>query len=147
MARTVVIGLGSPHGDDRAGWALVDLLGPHPGPDAEAAAVSEPCRLLDHLDNCDHLILVDAARGGQAPGTVRRLTCPGDDLLTSLGRSSHGLGLGAILALGEALNRLPPRVTIFGLEAGDCAPDGDLSAAAAVALPVLRDAVLAELGP
>ena len=65
MGRGVrVVGVGSPHGDDRVGWRLVEDLAESAGPGVEAVAVAQPLGLLDHLDGCSALIVVDACRAG-----------------------------------------------------------------------------------
>ena len=59
-----VVGVGSPHGDDRVGWRLVEDLAESAGAGVEAVAVTQPLGLLDHLDGCSVLIVVDACRAG-----------------------------------------------------------------------------------
>ena len=119
---TRVVGVGSPHGDDRIGWDLIEALtaaGPPAG--VEAVCLRTPLDLLEHLDGCETLVVVDACRGGGSPGTIVEVD---RDLLATegaAGSSSHGLGLREALALAEALGRLPPRVIVFGVEMGPAA--------------------------
>src|SRR5208282_6898835 len=54
-----VVGVGSPHGDDRVGWRLVEDLAESAGPGVEAVVVAQPLGLLDYLDGCSALIVVD----------------------------------------------------------------------------------------
>jgi hydrogenase maturation protease len=141
MARVTVVGLGSPHGDDQAAWRLVDLL----DGTAETIVLGAPSRLLDHLDGCDKLILVDACRSGHAPGTIHRLSFPEDALGPCTGPSSHGLGVTAVLDLAEALGRLPPSVVLYAVEVQSCEPNQGLSPAVSQALPELCRRVRQEL--
>ena len=144
MSADRVLGVGSPHGDDAAGWHVVEMLRRRPGLSAHLAAV-EPPQLLDQLNGCRRLILVDACRGNQPPGTVVRLQWP-DALLRSQGRrSSHGLTVGDALALAETLGWLPPQVIVWSLEISRCEPGQDLTPEVRRALPELERRVLQEL--
>jgi hydrogenase maturation protease len=139
-----VLGLGSPHGDDQAGWKLVAFLNERL-PAVAAVALSEPLGLLDHLEGCAHLVLVDACQSGATPGTVLRLTWPDPRLDAPGGTSTHGLGVGSALALARTLRRLPPRVVLISVEVESCEPGADLSPAVRAALPELFRQVLAEV--
>jgi hydrogenase maturation protease len=140
MAVVKVVGLGSPHGDDRAAWRVVEMLQA-----PEAVALGEPSRLLEHLDGCAKLVLVDACRSGRPPGTILRLSLPHAALGTFPGRSSHGLSVGAVLALAEQLGRLPPALVLYAIEAQSCEPNQELSPAVSAALAELCRRVRQEL--
>ena len=86
---------------------MVEMLRRRPGVSAQLATV-EPSQLLDHLSDCRRLILVDACRSNQPPGTVIRLQWPDSLLRSQRRRSSHALGLGDAFALAETLGWLPP---------------------------------------
>src|SRR5262245_42204459 len=101
-----VLAVGSPHGDDRAGWEVVERLCRERRPGIEAAVLSEPLRLMEHLDGCGRLVIVDACRSGAEPGKVVRLNWPDGRLANSAGPSTHGFGVATALALAEALGRL-----------------------------------------
>lgn len=140
-----VLGLGSPHGDDAVGWHVVARLRQHPGLPADVHAL-EPSRLLDHVDDCRRLILVDACQSDQPLGTLVRLQWPAASLRAQRRHSSHALGLGDALALAETLGRLPPCVIFWGVEISRCGPGEELSPAVYRALPQLAHRVLEELG-
>jgi hydrogenase maturation protease len=142
---TLVVGLGSPHGDDQAGWKVIERLGPAPGPGVRTVALGDPSRLWDLLDGCRRLFVVDAARPGREPGTILRLRWPQAGLADGPGRSSHGLGLGMVLALAAQLGRLPAEVILFAVEAASCLPGADLSLAVSAALPQLAQRLLEEI--
>ncbi|MFV2065944.1 MAG: hypothetical protein ACC645_03120 [Pirellulales bacterium] len=63
---TRIIGLGSPHGDDQAGWLAVDRLAQIDELDAQPIALRITTDLLDYLDGCQHLILIDACQSGDS---------------------------------------------------------------------------------
>jgi hydrogenase maturation protease len=145
MGADCVLGLGSPHGDDAAGWHVIERLRRRSGVLAHLGTV-EPSRLLDHLGDCRRLVLVDACQSGQPPGTLIRLQWPEASLRGQRRRSSHALGLGEALALAEMLGRLPPAVIFWGIEIARCEPGEDLTPAVRRGLPELERHVLEELG-
>jgi len=140
-----ILGVGSPHGDDAAGWHVVERLRRHPRLSADVAAI-DPSRLLDHLGDCRRLILVDACQSGQPPGKLVRLQWPAASLRAQRRQSSHALGLGDALALAETLDRLPPCVIFWGVEISRSEPGEDLTPIVRRALPQLERCVLDELG-
>jgi hydrogenase maturation protease len=138
------LGVGSPHGDDAAGWRVVERLRQHSGLTAQLKTI-EPSQLLDHLDDCRRLILVDAYQSNQPPGTILRLQWPDSRLRSQRRRSSHALGLGDALALAETLGWLPPRVVVWGVEISRTEPGEDLTPEVCRVLPELERQVLQEL--
>jgi hydrogenase maturation protease len=145
MNRALVVGVGSPAGDDQAGWRVVDLLGARLPDGARALAIRAPSQLWSVLDDREKLILIDAARTGRPPGTAFRLVWPDPAVETSFGPSSHGVGLGAALALADRLGKLPGRVVLFGIEGQDWGPAEDVSPAVARALPGVCEQVEQEI--
>ncbi len=152
MSGTCIIGLGSPHGDDRIGWEFVHLL-------ENEVIADDALRLLtcatlggDLLEcwkHADLAIIIDAVRGAGAPGTVRRISLrPRHDPSvpeTVRALSSHGIDLPELIDLAEALGALPRRLLLFGVEVNACTPFGSLSAPVRAALPGLTKAVQAEI--
>ena len=114
----ILVGLGSPFGDDQVGWrvaqALEDML--------QGSADAEPVRvlcldrpgpaLLDAIAGRDEAILVDATADGSPPGTVHQVAAE-TVMAEPRSSSSHGLGPGHALQLGHALGILPPRLSIY----------------------------------
>ncbi len=141
---TIVIGLGSWHGDDRVGWHLVERLREHSKPFVPAFALEEPTRIIDYLDNCEHLVIVDACVSGAEAGSIQRLTWPDSRLDQLRSESSHSFGLGASLRLAERLGKLPPRVVVYAIEAGQCHSMWKLSTEVERALPELKRRVQQE---
>lgn len=124
---TRIIGIGSPFGADRAGWAAVEYLErcgwarTHPA--VELVVLDRPGpALVNHFDGPSRVILVDALQGGRA-GHVRRVVA--EDLACDGSGSSHGLGVADALALADALGLLPEQLLILAIETGDASdPDG-----------------------
>ena len=59
--------------------------------------------------------------------------------------SSHGVDITTLLALGEALGRIPDDVAVFAVEAEQTGYGVGLTPGVAAAVPVVVDAVLAEI--
>ena len=124
MTRVRIIGIGSPLGDDQIGWRLVDFLRNYkslqtPVCEISLFALDRPgVQLIEQLLGADIVVLIDAIKSGAAPGTLYRVANIGDlekDLLVS----SHGFGVAAALELAAALDVLPEKLLLYGVEIGD----------------------------
>jgi hydrogenase maturation protease len=146
-ARVLVVGCGTPTGDDAAGPAVVARLEAEGVPaDVRLGVAAGGHQLLDLLDGEAALVLVDAIASGAPPGRVHRIPWP-DRRLASLGPgSTHDFGPMAALALAEVLGLLPARVVALGVELADATPGAPMSDVVAAAVPALAAAVRAELG-
>jgi hydrogenase maturation protease len=114
--RLVVIGLGSPHGDDAIGLAVARrLAGETLPPGVVVVARERPLDLLDDLADADGAVLVDAL-AGEMPGRVRSLGP--DALAPARGLSCHALGVAETLALAASLGRRLPALRVVGIGAG-----------------------------
>lgn len=102
--------------------------------------------LLDSLTNRDKVIIIDAVKGGNEPGTLYRFT-PADitvqrQSLTSL----HQISLLETLTMATCLGCAPREVVIFGIEPKEVGWGMELSPEVAVVVPTVIQLVLAELG-
>ena len=132
-----ILGIGSPAGDDQAGWLLVDALRAR-GVEADGrvalAKLDRPgASLLACLEGVDRVILVDALQSGGTPGDIHRWT-EADWGAVDADLSSHGFGVLAALALAQALGSLPQRVEVVGIEIASAVPGEPVS-------PAVREAV------
>ncbi|MCA1979437.1 MAG: hydrogenase maturation protease [Thiobacillus sp.] len=121
MTRLRILGIGSPSGDDQAGWWVIDALedmGFSNRHGIELDRLDRPgAVLVSRLEHAAWVVLVDAMASGAIPGTIRhfdRTDWRGYDG----GLSSHGLGVFAALELAEAMGSLPPRLDLYGIEIG-----------------------------
>ncbi len=153
MSGICIIGLGSPHGDDQIGWELVRLLESDSTVDGSwrlRACATAGGELLEFWKDAELAIIVDAVRSAAQPGTLRRLELrPRNDLSvmdTVQTLTSHGLDLPELIELAEALDSLPQRLVLFGVEIAACAAFEPLSAQVRAARPMLVRAVRAEVG-
>lgn len=143
--RARIVGLGTPFGDDRAGWEVVARLRDVLPVGTRADATSDPLAVMDAEPGDDRLVVIDACRGAGAPGSVNRFEWPRTQFTADGGVSSHGVGLATALELAGLFGRLPPRVTVFAIEGGAAEPGAGLSRAVEAALPEVVARVLAEL--
>ncbi len=108
-----VFGLGSPLGDDQAGWLVVQqliTLGL-----TQAMISRNPYELLDQLVECTHAVIVDATLS-DAPnnvGHVEHFFWPDPRLRSGTKYSTHGMDLVQILNMAAGLGKLPPKVEIY----------------------------------
>jgi hydrogenase maturation protease len=136
----VIVGLGSPFGDDQIGWAAIDRL--LQAGVAAAVRARDGIDLLLALEGHDEAIVIDASAPSGCPGRIGRYDWPNADLSDDMLWSTHGLGLTAALKMAAALGRLPRRIAIYAVEADANAPADALSDAALRALERLIDAIL-----
>lgn len=147
MNPIVVACVGSPFGADNLGHRVAQILFAHPVVQSlpeqllRIEASDRPqLNLLAQIEGAQLAIIVDAVQGGLAPGQLLRIDAA--QLAGDGGRlSSHAVGVAEALALGRALDLLPPRVLIMGLTMGESLqwqPDSEV-------LRKLADSVVGEV--
>jgi hydrogenase maturation protease len=143
----LVIGVGAPDaGDDAVGLLVCELVR-LAAPSVRVLTTTSPTALLDFWQPEDEVVVVDCVRTGAPPGSVevRRLgTSPGSSRTTA--RGTHGFGVADAVELARALDRLPRRVDLVGVEGADLALGAPLSPAVVAAVPAAVQAVLALAG-
>lgn len=149
------VGVGSPHGDDRAGWLVADALAADAPPGVSIRKASVPMNLLDWLDGIAFLAVCDACRGGGPAGMVQRFDWTGSaeprntPVIPALARlrtsGSHAFGLSTVLELAQRLGRLPRRVVVWGIEGQTFEPGDDLSPQVQCGVPAMATAIRGEL--
>jgi len=148
MNEPVVIGVGNPdRGDDGLGRAVARRLkqaGSRGATILESDGAAD--RLIEAFRGAERVILVDAAQGVGAPGSVVRLEAHGAALPAGLRPgSSHALGVAEAIELARALGELPPCVVVYAVEGSHFAPGPGLSAEVQHALDAVVERVLGEL--
>jgi hydrogenase maturation protease len=137
MPDVLVVGVGHPdRGDDAAGWLVAERLREQLVGCDEVEVVrlsADPAGLLTlpAWDAAAHVVLIDAIVTGAPPGSVEVLGAE-QPLPSPRASGTHDLGLAATLQLAKALGRLPPDLTILGIE-GVRFGVGDLPSPAVVA--------------
>lgn len=139
-----VVGVGSQHAADAAGWLAIRRLQENgfaarfPDGQVELAVCDTPAQLPALAAGVRLLAIVDALASNDAPGTLHCLTAAdlaGDPHASS----SHALGVAPMLELIEALQAGHVHTVLFGIGVGH-RPD-------TMARPPLRDLVETVLEP
>jgi hydrogenase maturation protease len=139
-----VIGIGSPHGDDRAGWEVVDRLDGDVSKNIFLRKAAVPHDILDWLDNHSPTHIIDASCDN-VPGLQRfnitqdeagkvQLSVVGstsslsaDSARKSLrSSSSHQLDLLSAIELAATLHRLPRQLTLWTISISSVEKNGDV---------------------
>ena len=143
-----MIGVGNRwRGDDGVGPRAVDeLADAQVGEGIDLAVLDgEPTRLVDAWAGRSEVVVIDAVRAGAPPGTVHRLDALAGDLAVAPASGTHGAGVAAAVALGRALDRLPDRLVLFGIEPAHMVHDAELSPPVAAAFDDLVRRVAEEV--
>lgn len=146
--RTLIIGVGNAdRGDDGAGLATVKLLRERLNPDHGTRVIEhwgESTSLVDAMDRWDRVLIIDAARSSDAPGSHRVFEVGQTALPSDLAdMSSHGFGVPQAIELARALGTLPVRCRVYAIEgvtfeAGAPLSDVVQEAVVAVALEIMQ---------
>jgi len=98
--------------------------------------------LLEAMASRDHIILADAVRSGNPPGTV--VTLQGEEIPTLFGRkiSPHQLGLADVLSALHMTGESPKRLSLIGVEPESLEPRIGLTSVVAAAMGEARARIL-----
>lgn len=101
--------------------------------------------LLSYIRDRDHLIIIDAVKSGNPPGTVVRIE--GRDVPAKFETkiSPHQLGISDLLATATISGKLPEKMVLFGIEPKTVELGLGLSDEVKAALERLIEIVLEEL--
>lgn len=145
MSGVRILGIGSPSGDDQAGWLVVDALLAGGFDDIDIDKLDRPgASLIPMLENAAWVILIDAMQGSGRVGGIQRFDQK-DWPDYRHGLSSHGFGVLAALLLARELDSLPPRLDLYGIEIGSANPGEDAAAVIAAAAQQLARRIADEL--
>lgn len=140
----VVIGIGNSfRRDDGVGLMVADQIAERGVSGVRVmTGIDDPTALMEAWNGTPKAVVIDAVVGSTA-GRVRRWSAI--DLAGASVVSSHALGLAQTCALGEALGRMPGELVVFTVDTADTGHGVGLTPAVAAAVPVVVDAILAEL--
>jgi len=148
LQNTVVVGVGSAHGDDQVGWRVVEtLLALSMLPSHIVVQRAEPTELLTLFQRMPavNFIVVDALCSGDVLGSVRELSI---DACVSESRfcSTHGVDLAAALRLAQQLEIIPRQLRVIGVVGADFSRGAALSPAVLAAVPAVIDLIMTQCG-
>lgn len=145
VSQDLVIGIGSPHGDDQVGWSVVAYLKQQGQEIAVLQTLVDPIDLIEQLDGVSRLLIVDGCRSGQEVGTLTRFDADDPRFLEATGHSTHRISLSETLDLARALRRLPGWVKVFGVEVDQCRPQAAMDPRLEKAVPRIAQEICDEL--
>jgi len=126
-----IIGVGNAfRSDDGAGLAVAQRVRQKiAGGVAVIEQSGDGTALLELWKGAGTVILVDAVHSGEAPGTVHRLDAGAAEIPRSMfPYSSHAFGVAEAVQLARALNQMPARLIVYGIEAKNLSAGVTLSA-------------------
>lgn len=150
MTNTLVLGIGNTLlSDEGLGVHLLDYLRSNypelPGVTyLDGGTLS--FTLAPEIEDCDNLVVLDAAQLGAEPGAVRLLV--GADMDTFIGqgkRSVHEVGLVDLMTIATLLNRLPANRALLGIQPAEFGWGETTSAAVSRVIPEAASQVVALL--
>jgi hydrogenase maturation protease len=118
--RRLFIGIGNPlRGDDAAGLLAARSVRQRLDDAVEVLEMEGgPVDLIEAWRGAEQVLVADAVASGGRPGEVHRVDAVAGPLPAGLaGPSTHALGLAEAIELGRVLDRLPPRLVVYGIEA------------------------------
>ncbi|MCB2155770.1 hydrogenase maturation protease [bacterium] len=146
----LVIGVGNElRRDDGVGIAIARRISAEQLPGVIVReCTGEGAGLINAWTGHDAVIVCDAIKSGSAPGTVHRLDASKREIPSGLFHySTHEFGLAEAVELSRAMDELPGRFLIFGVEGKDFSGGKGLSKAVEQGMETVLCGVLREIGP
>ncbi len=130
MPGTLIVGIGSEHGDDRVGWIVADELRRQliANSNVKVRTATVPLDLMDWLDGVDELQICDACESSGGDEEVHRFAWNDQSFVAGSfvagyqgvfterrASGTHGFGVVEVLKLLEAMGQLPKSVVIWAI--------------------------------
>ncbi len=107
----------------------------------------EPTSLIESFELVKEALVIDAVFSGAEPGTLHRFDATAEPLPAELFKSStHALGVADAIELARELERLPPRLAVYGIEGANFEVGEGLSPAVETTVDALVTELHGELG-
>lgn len=145
---TLVIGIGNDfRSDDAAGLIIARQLKTNIADNILVLEqLGDGTALMELWQEADDVILVDAVSSGAPSGTIHRFDAQAQPIPAKyFNHSTHAFGLAEAVELSRALNQLPRKLIIYGVEGRNFAPGTELSPEVAVAIKDVVKRILADL--
>ncbi|MGB7344716.1 MAG: hypothetical protein WBD20_10905 [Pirellulaceae bacterium] len=117
LAARVIIGIGSPHGDDQFGWAVINELQSINEVGVSLRKINHPIDLITDLDTHDEVVLIDAAKGLSPEHAFQKLVFNNPvhrKLIQEIPSSgTHDMGVYETLQLAAMLGKRTDHVTLW----------------------------------
>jgi hydrogenase maturation protease len=141
----LVIGIGNPdRGDDAVGQWVAERLAEYGV--RTLSGRGETVDLMEWWAGEDDVVVIDAVSSGAEPGTIVRIDALEDSLPSEHFRgSTHAFGLEEAIELARAMDELPQRLIVYGIEGDSWEPGLELSEPVREAARELVETLVAEL--
>jgi len=127
------------YGDDGIGTEILKMVKEYsvfadtPLIDCATDALS----IIDHFKDAEHVLIIDAAKMGEPPGTVKLFDATKAKLLIKTDHLSvHGISLAETMNIAKRIGLYPKSVAIMGIEPEQLSVNTGLSNSVAYAIPV-----------
>ena len=147
--RTLVIGIGNVFRcDDGVGLIVAQRVREKVSPAVKVLEASgEGAALMEAWKDTDSVILIDAVHSGAKPGTIHRLDAHTQPIPSKYFHySTHAFSVAEAMELARALDQLPPRLVIYGIEGKTFEAGEKLSPEVGQAVDRVVKLILKELG-
>ena len=147
--RRVVLGLGNIlNNDEGLGVRALELLGTQPGLPIGFELLDGGVlglNLLMIVEECSHLLILDAVDAGKPPGTLVELRKEEIPLYTGVKLSQHQVTFQEVLGLAAMRGHLPENLHLLGIQPMDVSIGLELSNEVQAALPQMADRAISVL--
>jgi hydrogenase maturation protease len=147
-SRFLLIGIGNDlRGDDGVGPSIVRRIRRTPLSQVDFVEASgEGAALIEAWRDFSTVYVFDAVSSGGTPGEIVRFDAGREEIPSRyFNYSTHAFSLAEAVELARALDRLPPTLTVYGIEGQDFSHGPSLSKAVALAANSVADQVVREL--
>ena len=144
----LVIGVGNMfRRDDGAGPACASLVKAGAASDVKVLIrTGEAADLLECWKRDDEVFIIDAMKAGQPIGSIKRIDGrSGAFPVNDFKLSSHSFGVAEAVEIGRVLVRLPNKLIIYGIEAGEVGDGQGLTPEVEKAVSDVAKVILAEI--
>lgn len=123
MTELLVLGVGSPFGDDQLGWETINVLQALTTLHQYSSRLTllscdrPGVQLLELMKGASTVFIIDAVKTGAPMGSIHHFQNKEIEGLTS-SLSSHAMGVAQAIELGRILNVLPTEIHLYGIEIG-----------------------------
>lgn len=144
MSTSTVIGLGSSHGDDRLGWAVLEALEIKLGSQSNIGYIYCDRTVFDWLaytHGVDQVFFIDAVMSDDKPGRVHQIDLHEIPADRYKGLSTHGFSLFDAIEMAKSLDSLPTISILYGIELEQCQPLEIMQESVVDAVPICVEAL------